>query len=220
MKRTGSLLVVLILMLSVVSGCGREPEIHFFEETGEGDVYAGNGAQNLAGQNTEQDGQGAEGSGAVQTGTPGTAREEEVTAAEQICVHVCGQVCRPGVVMLPGGSRAWEAVEAAGGLTEEAQEEAVNLAALLQDGEKLYIPAVGESVPETEEERPDSGLVNLNTADAERLQSLPGIGESRAADIISYRERNGGFESVEEIMQVPGIKESTYEKIRDKISVD
>lgn len=210
MKKTGNLLVVLVLMLLVVSGCGREPEILFFEETGAG----------AAGQSTEQAGQSAEESGAAQTGTLGTAQEEETAAAEQICVHVCGQVRRPGVVMLPAGSRAWEAVEAAGGLTEEAQEEAVNLAALLQDGEKLYIPAVGEPVPETEEEEPDSGLVNLNTADAERLQSLPGIGESRAADIISYRERNGGFGSVKEIMQVPGIKESTYEKIRDKISVD
>lgn len=183
---------MLILMLSVLSGCGREPEIFLFEEAG---------------------------SGAGQTETPETAQEEEA-AAEQICVHVCGQVCRPGIVMLPWGSRAWEAVEAAGGLTEEAQEEAVNLAALVQDGEKLYIPAMGESVPETEEEGSGGGLVNLNTADAQRLQSLPGIGESRAADIISYRERNGGFKSVEEIMQVPGIKESTYEKIRDKISVD
>lgn len=208
MKKTGNLLVVLIWMLLFVSSCGREPEILFFEEAGEG----------AAGQNTGQEEQGAEGSGAVLTGAPGTVQEEEAAVAEQICVYVCGQVCRPGVVMLPVGSRAWEAVEAAGGLTEEAQEEAVNLAALLQDGEKLYIPAMGESVPE--EMISDSGLVNLNTADAERLQSLPGIGESRAADIITYRERNGGFGSVEEIMQVPGIKESTYEKIRDKISVD
>ena len=121
--------------------------------------------------------------------------------------------------MLPEGSRAWEAVEAAGGLADEAWEAAVNLAAVLQDGEKLYIPAMGESVAE-EIEQADSGLINLNTADSDRLQTLPGIGESRAADILSYREKSGGFRSVEEIMQVPGIKESIYEKIKDRITVD
>lgn len=219
MRILKNLLIVLVLMASAFSGCGREPEILFFEENGAGDAYAGTGAQDAAGQDSLPDESGAAGSGALQTGTP-EAVMEEAAAAGQIWVHVCGQVQCPGVVALSAGSRAWEAVEAAGGLTEEAQEEAVNLAALLQDGEKLYIPALGEPVPEAVKAASESGLVNLNTADAERLQSLPGIGESRAADILSYRERNGGFKSVEEIMQVPGIKESIYEKIRDKITVD
>ena len=135
-------------------------------------------------------------------------------------MHVCGQVCRPGVVALPAGSRVWEAVEAAGGLTNDAQDTAVNLAAVVQDGEKLYIPGIGESEADMSVEAADSGMINLNTADAGRLQTLPGIGESRAADILSYRERYGGFQTIEEIMQVPGIKESIYEKIKDKIMVD
>ena len=134
-------------------------------------------------------------------------------------MHVCGRVCQPGVVMLPAGSRVWEAVEAAGGLLEDAQDEAVNLAAVLQDGQKLYVPAIGESVSETAAEI-DDGRVNLNTADADRLQTLSGIGASRAMDILSYREKHGGFQTIEEIMQVPGIKESIYEKIKDKITVD
>lgn len=220
MRILRNLLIVLVLMASAFSGCGREPEILFFEENGAEDAYAGTGAQDAAGQDSLRERQSAAGSGAVQTGTPEAVREEDAAAAGQIWVHVCGQVQCPGVVALSAGSRAWEAVEAAGGLTEEAQEEAVNLAALLQDGEKLYIPALGEPAPEAVKAASESGLVNLNTADAERLQSLPGIGESRAADILSYRERNGGFKSVEEIMQVPGIKESIYEKIRDKITVD
>ena len=194
---------VFSLILLVLSGCGRDCEITFFDGTKAGAAY----------------GQLSESGEAAQAETAEVLQQESL-APEQICVHVCGQIYRPGVVTLPVGSRAWEAVEAAGGLTEKAQEEAVNLAAVLQDGEKLYIPALGEIVPETDEGTAGNGLINLNTADAERLQSLPGIGESRAADIISYRERNGGFRSVEEIMQVPGIKESTYEKIRDKIAVD
>lgn len=148
--------------------------------------------------------------------------EPEISLAEeeQICVHVCGRVCQPGVVMLPPGSRVWEAVEAAGGLAEDAQDTAVNLAAVLQDGQKLYIPAIGESAPEDAVQATDSGRVNLNTADADRLQTLPGIGASRAMDILSYRETHGGFRNTEEIMQIPGIKESIYEKIKDKITVD
>ena len=102
-------------------------------------------------------------------------------------------------------------------MSGEAHEAAVNLAAVLRDGEKLYIPALGEELADDAENR---GLVNLNTADSAGLQTLPGIGESRAADILSYREKHGGFRAVEEIMQVPGIKESTYEKIRDQITVN
>ncbi|MDE5950594.1 MAG: helix-hairpin-helix domain-containing protein, partial [Acetatifactor sp.] len=108
---------------------------------------------------------------------------------------------------------------AAGGLSGDAEESAVNLASVLRDGERLYIPSMGEKISENDSGT-DGGLVNLNTADAARLQTLPGIGESRAADILSYREKNGGFRSVEEIMQVPGIKESIYEKIKDKITTD
>lgn len=184
-----------LIMLSALGGCGRDREILYFDGESSGELYM-------------QDAQGPECVGQNE-GVP-------QTAPGQIYVHVCGQVRQPGVVTLPDGSRAWEAVEAAGGLTEEAQEAAVNLAAALRDGEKLYIPGEGESMPEAS----DGSLINLNTADADRLQTLPGIGESRAADILSYRERQGGFRTIEEIMQVPGIKESIFEKIRDKITVD
>lgn len=140
--------------------------------------------------------------------------------AQEICVYVCGAVESPGVVFLPCDSRAVDALEAAGGFTAEASREAVNLAARVADGEKLYFPTGEEYAEQTpEEEAEAAGLVNINTADAARLCTLPGIGEARAADIIAYRESHGGFKACEDIMQVPGIKESVYSKISGKITV-
>lgn len=199
------LVSIILLLLFTLGGCGQEGEILYFDRETVGDM-------------DESDAM-PESKGLQKTDISGEEQGSLIMPQERICVHVCGEVEHPGVVMLPLGSRAWEAVEAAGGLTESAEDASVNLAAVLQDGEKLYIPAIGEAVPEPEASE-DSKLVNLNTADADRLQSLPGIGESRAADILAYREKNGGFHSVEEIMQVPGIKESTYEKLKDKITID
>lgn len=207
------LLLVCFWVSLVLSGCSRSKEILYFDRESADELYAQNGGGYTDGPSKRD---------LPQEGQESRSESDPAVLAENdrlICVHVCGQVCRPGVVMLPEGSRAWEAVEAAGGLADEAWEAAVNLAAVLGDGEKLYIPAMGEAVAKEACET-DGGLVNLNTADAGRLQTLPGIGESRAADILSYREKNGVFRSVEEIMQVPGIKESTYEKIRDLITVD
>ncbi|MCM1119185.1 MAG: helix-hairpin-helix domain-containing protein [bacterium] len=194
-RKSNTLILVGFMLLPLLSGCGRDREILYFG----GEASVGSGVQVTEEPESVRD-----------------SGEASQAVSGQIYVHVCGQVRQPGVVKLPDGSRAWEAVEAAGGLTEEAQEAAVNLAAALRDGEKLYIPCVGEYV----EEAANSGLINLNTADVDRLQTLSGIGESRAADIVSYRERHGAFRTIEEIMQVPGIKESIYEKIRDQITVD
>lgn len=200
------LFLVCFLVTLVLNGCGRSGEILYFDRETAGDGSAREHVDGLSQGNLSSEGQDA-------------AANAAADMDRQICVHVCGQVCQPGVVMLPEGSRAWEAVEAAGGLSGDAEESAVNLAAVLRDGERLYIPSVGEKTSETGSGT-DGGPVNLNTADAAGLQTLPGIGESRAADILSYREKNGGFRSVEEIMQVPGIKESIYEKIKDKITTD
>ncbi|MCM1064844.1 MAG: helix-hairpin-helix domain-containing protein [Eubacterium sp.] len=124
-------------------------------------------------------------------------------------------------MFLPAGSRAADALEAAGGFAPEAAEEAVNLAAKVSDGEKLYFPARGEYEIQAEQEKATaSGLVNINTADAAQLCTLPGIGESRAADIIAYRESHGDFAACEDIMRVSGIKESVYNKISGKITVN
>ena len=152
---------------------------------------------------------------------PVTETPEETERQEAfIRVYVCGAVSNPGVVEIPQGSRVEDALAAAGGFGADAGREAVNLADWVSDGQKVYFPREGEAAEESAaQSQAASGLVNINTADAAQLCTLPGIGESRARDIISYREANGSFESCEDIMKVPGIKTAAYEKIRDKITV-
>ena len=137
---------------------------------------------------------------------------------KEIRVYVCGAVVSPGVVSLTEGSRAEDALAAAGGFADNAWRDYVNLAERVQDGEKLYFPTLEESESMPLQES-GSGLVNINTADVAALCTLPGIGESRANDIIAYREENGPFDSCEDIMNVAGIKTSVYNKIKDKITV-
>ena len=164
---------------------------------------------------------------ADKTADAGTGEEVGRAAAEQsrgeapsaISVFVCGAVKCPGVVELPEGSRVNDALEAAGGFAEDAAREQVNLAAKVSDGEKLYFPTCEEAASAAEEKSGD-GLININTASAEELCTLPGIGASRAADIIRYREREGAFVTCEDIMKVTGIKNSVYDKIKDRIKVN
>lgn len=148
---------------------------------------------------------------------PDTGQEETL---EKICVYVCGEVKNPGVYELEAGARVAEAVEAAGGMTEEAAESRLNLAEHMTDGQKIEVPSK-EQEGQLKEEAfgQGSGLVNLNTASAEQLTTLRGIGESKAEDILNYREAHGGFRSIEELMQIPGIKERVFEKIKDQITV-
>ena len=153
------------------------------------------------------------------TGEARSGQPQDTGKAPDICVYVCGAVETPGIVFLPEGSRAADALEAAGGFASHAAVDAVNLAAKISDGEKLYFPDCEEYRAQAEKQASASaGLVNINTADAAQLCTLPGIGESRAADIIAYREAHGGFASCEDIMNVSGIKESVYNKISDKIT--
>lgn len=144
------------------------------------------------------------------------ADSEEVS---RIYVYVCGAVNNPGVVVLQEGSRAEAALEAAGGFRQDARMDYVNLAAKVSDGEKLYFPTEEETEGLSEESGGD-GLININTADEADLCMLSGIGESRARDIVRYREENGPFENCEDIMNVPGIKTSVYSKIKDRIKIE
>lgn len=151
----------------------------------------------------------------------GTDTSKDSMQEKMIYVHVCGAVLTPGVVEVPEGSRAQTAVEAAGGFREDADRDYMNLAAPVSDGEQLCIPTLEEVRVQREQlKEEESGRVNLNTADISRLCTLPGIGESRAGDIVAYRQEHGGFGQIEEIMKVPGIKESTFEKIKDLITVN
>lgn len=147
-----------------------------------------------------------------------------------IFVHVCGAVVNPGVYELAYGCRVYEALEMAGGMLEEADESYVNQAAGLQDGMKLYIPTVQEVqsgivAKETTEIQMTDGvtaedrLININTATEENLCGITGIGATRAAAIVAYREQHGSFSKKEDIMNVAGIKQGTYDKIKDAICV-
>lgn len=155
---------------------------------------------------------------------PGNA-EASAQEPPMIRVYVCGAVVCPGVVEIPQGSRIEDALRAAGGFLPDALTEAVNLADWADDGQMLYFPTAEEAAAWKPAQEPQSfpdeqgKLVNINTAGAALLCTLPGIGEAKAADIIAYREAHGSFASCEDIMKVPGIKTSIYEKICDKITV-
>jgi competence protein ComEA len=158
----------------------------------------------------------------------------------EILVHVAGAVARPGVYRLPRGSRVADAVEKAGP-TAEAHMDAINLAAALTDGQKVIVPAkeaaspagMGSAGTDAGRSNPfavpaggssaggktaTAALVNINTADAAQLDTLPGIGPALAQRIIQYRETNGPFQSIEDIKNVSGIGDKKYEALKDLIS--
>lgn len=133
----------------------------------------------------------------------------------KVYVYVCGCVSAPGVYPLDVGARICDALEAAGGVTEDGRPEALNQAECIVDGQTIYVPSMNE-VGNLEV---DDGLVDINQADKATLMTLPGIGESKADLIIQYREEHGNFESVEDLMDIPGIKQGVFDKIKDSIKV-
>ena len=142
------------------------------------------------------------------------------SSSSPVFVYVCGEVEKPGVYELQEGDRVVDAVEAAGGMTGEASDTWLNLAELISDGQKIEVPSreqAEELAKDREEE--ESGLVNLNTASEEELMTLTGIGEAKAREILNYREEHGGFQKPEELMEIPGIKEGIFLKIKDQITV-
>ena len=154
--------------------------------------------------------------------------EEDTQHVAHVIVHVDGAVREPGVYVLEGADlRINDVVDQAGGLTDDADTTAINLAAPLMDGEKVHVPCEGEPVPEAEMTSQGgtatgattSGLVNINTATEEELTQLNGVGEKTAAAIVEDREAHGPFASVEDIMRVSGIAQKKFEKMRDQICV-
>lgn len=160
-------------------------------------------------------------------GADSTARN---TDSDTVLVHICGEVRTPGVYELTADSRICDVLLLAGGFTADADTEAVNMAAGIEDGMQIVIPTetdrtqemTGNSsyrTGETAAGKTESQLVNINTADKETLMSLPGIGAGKAEAVIAYREAGGVFKDIKDIMLVDGIKEGVYAKIKDKICV-
>lgn len=151
-----------------------------------------------------------------------TDNAQTVSAGEKrLTVYVCGAVQHPGVYELAEGSRVYEALALAGGVTDEALPTAVNQAQPLTDGEMIEILTVDQAMEhETAQEAESDGRVNINTADAEELKTLPGIGEAKAASIIAYREKNGAFAAIEDIKNIEGIKDGVFAKLEDCIKVE
>ncbi|MCF0229382.1 MAG: helix-hairpin-helix domain-containing protein [Parasporobacterium sp.] len=141
-------------------------------------------------------------------------------AVPQICIHISGEVMYPGVYYLDTGARLFEAVDMAGGFTENACEDSLNLAAVLEDGQHIYVPdiRITDSGYADDIIQTGDGRININTASLEELKTLPGIGDSRASDIIEYRSRQK-FEKIEDIMNISGIKENLFNRIKDLIKV-
>jgi len=143
-----------------------------------------------------------------------------------LVVHVAGAVASPGVYHLPAGSRIQDAITAAGGFLPEADQQALNLAAKLKDGQMIRALMLSESA-DTQSTQPESapgvysgGVINVNTATAEELETLPKIGPVLAQRIIEYRQANGPFTSLEQLLEVAGIGDEIYAAIKELVTVD
>ena len=205
--------ICLVLLSCTLSGCNQGEEVTFFSEEISTQHEEGPSAEAPA-----SEGMIAEGA-AYETGM-----QAEIAGADEIVVYICGAVKEPGVIALAKGSRMHDAVQAAGGFSENAALTSVNLAAKLEDEQMIYVLTKEEAeaqaaVSSMNSSAAENGLVNINTADIDALCSLPGIGESKARDIVTYREKQGAFQKKEDIMQVTGIKENLYRRICDLISV-
>lgn len=201
----------LIISLMLLTGCSNDSEINISESLN--DSYA---KESFDAEDYDE------------------AYSDKEYVADSIFVQVCGFVKRPGVYEMHKGSRVYEVIERAGGVKSQAAENYVNQAELLTDGQQIYIPSkkeledLGEGMDAgkasalgglANQSNQGCSLININTADIGELTSISGIGKSRAADIVAYRNEHGGFMSIEEIKQVPGIKDGLFAKIKDQITV-
>ena len=174
-------------------------------------------------------GEPATGPATMPDGGPGHSGAEPGGTGE-VLVHVVGAVRSPGVVRLPAGARVVDAIEAAGGVREDAQTDQLNLARIVADGEQVRVPVVGEAVeaapasetgttPSAGAGAGGSGLINVNTASADELEKLPGIGPALAERIVSHRQAHGPFASLDDLTDVPGIGRARLEALRSEATV-
>lgn len=238
-QRIGIGVVFLFLFCSAAIGCGTEPVIisseHIVESREESSQLEAESI--FSGKETEEktgEGKTEETESLIEEGNAQKEKEK------MIWVHVCGEVVWPGVYTFPEGSRVYDAIVKAGGITGEGVGDYLNQASLLLDGMKITIPSFsqiqewegkGESGIEGQDgekgmagkgvglQEAEDHRIDLNTADETELCTLPGIGSSRAKRIITYREEHGPFLQIEDIMKVSGIKEGAFAKLKDQIKV-
>ncbi|MBP3475396.1 MAG: helix-hairpin-helix domain-containing protein [Lachnospiraceae bacterium] len=241
-----------MIIVAMCSGCTGKEELEFSLQNVQSDRPAAEEENGLEQQ-------------AVTLSDTAAATESDARLSIQteICVHVCGAVKKPGVYTLPSGSRVYEAVQAAGGFAENADENYVNQAQQLPDAVQLVIPTSEQVAAQAQEggqaesltadaginhedvhgetarigilsqDAPaqtgaageqnvtsDDGKININTASESQLCDIPGIGAVRASAIAAYRQEHGAFQTIEDIMKVSGIKQGTYDKIKDSIKVN
>lgn len=169
------------------------------------------------------------------TNTNAVTSSSSTTVSKTVTCDISGAVKHQGVYTLKNGARLQELIEAAGGTTARAQLKAINRATLLKDQDKIHIPYKGENVAtagsadnsqnsgSTSSSSPsnqgDGTKINLNTANVTELQKLTGIGQKKAEQIIAYREQNGSFKKIEDLMQVSGIGEKTFASLKDQLAV-
>ena len=226
--------VILCMLMCICQGCSDEEVMEIISEEGNKEQFSDNEQISDNAIDVAKD-----------TGVENTEKTEniETNDSQSFVVYVSGYVNNPGVYELSAGSRVIDAIDAAGGYSKEAYDNYLNLASLIADGQMIYVPSE-EEIESGSIERgvasgadgsgaggvtggngggnggnsSDSGtLVNINQASKEELMTLPGIGESKADKIIAYREENGRFSTPEGIMEISGIKDGLYNKIKDKI---
>lgn len=212
-KKSKVLISILAVIVCMLFGCEKKKSA-FLEETAGTDVID---LTEEAAFSTEEENFMKEESSTKDTQET-TEEETDRKEPSGIIVHICGAVMCPGVYELAEGGRVYQAVEQAGGFTEDADKDYLNQADMLSDGLQLYVPTKEEAEMLPVKEKSD-GVVNINTASEEMLDALPGIGIGKAKSIIAYREKNGKFQTIEDIMKVEGIKEGLFVKIKDSITV-
>lgn len=231
------------LMLFGETGCGRNDTVYLEKASVSEDVSSG--TEKIQMQTTEPETANAAGKESAQAAESDAAESATNPAGEsgparECYVYVCGAVQNAGVYALPEGSRVYEALALAGGFCDGACEDYVNQAEPVADGQMIWIPTEEEAAETPRAAEPggapvragasggtgasdaaaSDGKIDLNTADAAALMTLPGIGAAKAESILAYRDSHGGFSAVEDIMKVEGIKEGVYNRIKDYIRVN
>jgi len=236
--------VVLIFIIAFFVYITDDDEIILIDESGNGSIIVSEenmNAQGLEGAKTE-----VEGATELISSTSSDYDSNYNSNAAKIYVDVAGAVVKPGVVILDEGSRIFHAIDAAGGISNEGDATPLNLAEELNDGDKLYVPKIGEVeidaitgeiktesgtepikigiITQNNKDKSGSsskkdGKININAATSEELQTIPGIGVVTAEKIVTYRKENGKFQSIEDLLNVSGIGEKSLEKIIDYICV-